>query len=183
MDFSQVKSLTIPEGEVTKITDSSGNVLWQKITQGWHTVFEGNFSKTLKESSGRKIFDICTLTNCDAPLKLRIIGSINTDMYNPKVRFTWLGESQQDQFLVNSTLNNINKEITAEDKGIPASSTIIILTCKCYRLSFENTNIVFNLQVNQNNNVLKFNVWGNDLDNHGDDYSFTLNITKVEQYY
>lgn len=42
MDFSQVKSLTIPEGEVTKITDSSGNVLWQKITQGWHTVWEGS---------------------------------------------------------------------------------------------------------------------------------------------
>ena len=41
MDFSQVKSLTIPEGEVTKITDSSGSVLWQKITQSWHTVWEG----------------------------------------------------------------------------------------------------------------------------------------------
>ena len=87
MDFSQVKSLTIPEGEVTKITDSSGNVLWQKITKGWHTVFEGNFSKTLKESSRRPVFDICTLTACDAPLKLRITGSLNTDMYNPKLKF------------------------------------------------------------------------------------------------
>lgn len=32
MDFSEVKKLTIPEGEVAKITDASGNVLWQAIT-------------------------------------------------------------------------------------------------------------------------------------------------------
>lgn len=30
IDFSQVKSITIPEGEVTKIIDADGNVLWQK---------------------------------------------------------------------------------------------------------------------------------------------------------
>ena len=133
IDFSQVKSLTIPEGEVTKITDSSGNVLWQKITKGWHTVFEGNFSKTLNSSSGRPIISICTLTTCDAPLKLRITGSINTDMYNARVKFNWLGESEQDQSLDSSTLKNINKEITVEDIGIPANSAISILHCTCYR--------------------------------------------------
>ena len=30
IDLTQVKSLTIPEGEVTKITDANGNVIWQK---------------------------------------------------------------------------------------------------------------------------------------------------------
>ena len=30
IDFSQVKTITIPEGEVTKITDANGKVLWQK---------------------------------------------------------------------------------------------------------------------------------------------------------
>ena len=40
IDFSQVKTITIPEGSVTKITDSTGNILWQGV--GWHTVFEGN---------------------------------------------------------------------------------------------------------------------------------------------
>lgn len=44
MDFNKVKSLTIPEGEVTKITDSSGNVMWQKKTQGWHTIWSGTLS-------------------------------------------------------------------------------------------------------------------------------------------
>ena len=40
IDFSQVKTITIPEGSVTKITDSAGNTLWQG--SGWHTVWEGN---------------------------------------------------------------------------------------------------------------------------------------------
>ena len=40
IDFSQVKTITIPEGSVKKITDSNGNTLWQGA--GWHTVWEGN---------------------------------------------------------------------------------------------------------------------------------------------
>ena len=40
IDFSQVKTITIPEGSVKKITDSTGNTLWQGA--GWHTVWEGN---------------------------------------------------------------------------------------------------------------------------------------------
>ena len=40
IDFSQVKTITIPEGSVTKITDSNGNTLWQGA--GWHTIWEGN---------------------------------------------------------------------------------------------------------------------------------------------
>ena len=40
IDFSQVKTITIPEGSVTKITDSTGNTLWQGV--GWHTIWEGN---------------------------------------------------------------------------------------------------------------------------------------------
>ena len=40
IDFSQVKTITIPEGSVKKITDSAGNTLWQGV--GWHTVWEGS---------------------------------------------------------------------------------------------------------------------------------------------
>ena len=48
IDFSQVKTITIPEGSVKKITDSTGNILWQGggQSEGWHTIWEG--SKTLK---------------------------------------------------------------------------------------------------------------------------------------
>lgn len=43
MDFSTVKKITIPEGEVKKITSSSGTVLWEgsisfKVST-YHTVF------------------------------------------------------------------------------------------------------------------------------------------------
>ena len=40
IDFSQVKTITIPEGDVTKITDSTGNILWEGGE--WHTIWEGN---------------------------------------------------------------------------------------------------------------------------------------------
>ena len=40
IDFSQVKTINIPEGSVKKITDSNGNTLWQGA--GWHTVWEGS---------------------------------------------------------------------------------------------------------------------------------------------
>ena len=42
IDFSQVKTITIPEGSVTKITDSAGNILWKEKTAEWHTVWEGS---------------------------------------------------------------------------------------------------------------------------------------------
>ena len=69
MDFSQVKSLTIPEGEVTKITDSSGNVLWQKESGSWHTVWEG--SEKIGYYGTEDRFSFGTVTYSDS-LKLRI---------------------------------------------------------------------------------------------------------------
>lgn len=42
IDFSQVKTITIPEGSVNKITDSNGNIIWKEQSAEWHTVWEGN---------------------------------------------------------------------------------------------------------------------------------------------
>ena len=71
IDFSQVKSLTIPEREVTKITDSSGNVLWQKITQGWHTLWEGNATS----HNGSSPIDVATFSELSGTVKLRVYWS------------------------------------------------------------------------------------------------------------
>ena len=39
MDFMNVKDIIIPEGIVDKITDSSGNVLWEKqLTDNGHEI-------------------------------------------------------------------------------------------------------------------------------------------------
>ena len=46
INFSQVKTITIPEGSVKKITDSNGNILWKEKPNNWHTIWEGN--KTIK---------------------------------------------------------------------------------------------------------------------------------------
>ena len=49
IDFSQVKTITIPEGSVKKITDSTGNILWQQVEE-WHTIWEGNKTITTARS-------------------------------------------------------------------------------------------------------------------------------------
>lgn len=67
IDFSQVKAITIPEGSVTKITDSDGNILWQGA--GWHTVWEGNQKIGYGGQTSRKVF--ATEPYSDA-LKIRV---------------------------------------------------------------------------------------------------------------
>ena len=72
IDFSQVKTITIPEGSVTKITDSNGNTLWQGA--GWHTVWEGN-KKISTEQTDTSLFGNVPYSD---ELKLRIsFGELN----------------------------------------------------------------------------------------------------------
>ena len=54
IDFSQVKTITIPEGSVTKITDSNGNILWKAKTAEWHTVWEGRQKIGYEGYTGRE---------------------------------------------------------------------------------------------------------------------------------
>ena len=68
IDFSQVKTITIPEGSVTKITDSTGNTLWQGV--GWHTIWEGNVTNW---DSNTRI----TLSNLTGIVKLRVTWSFS----------------------------------------------------------------------------------------------------------
>ena len=176
IDFSQVKTITIPEGSVKKITDSAGNTLWQGV--GWHTIFEGNFSETINSNSGRPTINICDLVDCDAPLKLRITGSINTTIYEPSGTFKWIGESEQQ--ISDSTIPlNINKEFTLTNSGIPASKLLVILNFECYSYRYDNIKIDFSLPIISNSKTLKFNIITNSLE----DCTLTLNITKIEQYY
>ena len=67
IDFSQVKTITIPEGSVTKITDSNGVVLWQGA--GWHTVWEGN--QKIGYGGPEKEFVFATVPYSDT-LKIRV---------------------------------------------------------------------------------------------------------------
>ena len=72
IDFSQVKTITIPEGSVKKITDSNGNTLWQGAS--WHTLWEGSVTSN-NESSG---ITVVTLNNLSGVVKLRVTWSLST---------------------------------------------------------------------------------------------------------
>ena len=70
IDFSQVKTITIPEGSVKKITDSNGNILWKEKSAGWHTVWEGSKKIGYGGSTGSEIL-LATEPYSDA-LKIRV---------------------------------------------------------------------------------------------------------------
>ena len=180
IDFSQVKTITIPEGSVTKITDSNGNILWKAQTEGWHTVFEGSWSHTWSYYSNKVTTKICDLVVSDKPLKLRITGSINTTLDRPSGSLTWIGESPINFDRPKLPLI-INKETTPTNTGVPSSDSKIILDFKMkawdIRYSTE-----FHLKVNPNSIEFIFVL----LDNYmgfNQSLTATLNITKVEQYY
>ena len=87
IDFSQVKTITIPEGSVTKITDSTGNILWQGAqSEGWHTIWEG--SVTSNNSSSE--IEVAKLNALSGTVTLRVTWSctasggsnITTTYYN-----------------------------------------------------------------------------------------------------
>lgn len=84
IDFSQVKSLTIPEGSVKQITDSQGNILWKEqsartlvsiavsgytssINRGTTWVFDGVVIATYDDSSTANVTSACTFQGPGAP--------------------------------------------------------------------------------------------------------------------
>ena len=79
IDFSQVKTITIPEGSVTKITDSNGNILWQGA--GWHTIWEGNKTITLTKSG--------TNDPVISGESQHFAQTVAGTGYKPKIRFTF----------------------------------------------------------------------------------------------
>ena len=186
IDFSQVKTITIPEGSVKKITDSTGNILWKK-GPSWHTVFEGNWSRTWDKNTKYEHIYICALSPTDKdnpkPTKLRITGSINNTFYNPVIDFTWTGENKETFELPTLPLA-INKETTQIDQVIPPpiGHNIDILKCECsrWRYSAGEPYYEFIIDIRTETNMLDvFSTPGT----HLKDYTVTFNITKVEQYY
>lgn len=79
IDFSQVKTITIPEGSVTKITDSTGNVLWQGV--GWHTIWEGSKTCSIKANGNNNP----TLIGNENNFAQTAVGT----GYTPKIRVTF----------------------------------------------------------------------------------------------
>ena len=76
IDFSQVKTITIPEGSVKKITDSAGVVIWQGESGSWQTIWEG--SKTCYATESNRSGSVNNFAQ-----------TISGTGYTPKIRITF----------------------------------------------------------------------------------------------
>lgn len=79
IDFSTLKSLEIPDGVVTQITDASGDVLWKQAPSGAKVIID-----SYDNSGGAKIIiDGIDYANNDTELivPLGTVITINTTIY------------------------------------------------------------------------------------------------------
>ena len=81
IDFSQVKTITIPEGSVTKITDSNGNILWKEQSAEWHTIWEGSKTCSVTKSGTNDL----VISGEERNLAQTVAGT----GYKPKIRITF----------------------------------------------------------------------------------------------
>ena len=192
IDFSQVKTITIPEGSVTKITDSNGNILWQGVqSEGWHTIWEGNKTCSLTKSG-----------NNNPAASGEVLNLANTAPgtgYKPKIRITFSYSNTntdynnwKDKFIVNGkTPTTISSPITIDAVGdLSFFKTYNILFVMCgsndNKVSLgvglkktrdtENNNIIFSLEKLTSGS-------DNDIKSHNGKFTITFTVTKIEQYY
>ena len=185
IDFSQVKTITIPEGSVTKITDSAGNILWQGV--GWHTIWEGNKTCSIKVSDNATP----TISGDENNFAQTISGT----GYTPKIRITFSysitnhSSNFEDRFYINdwtySTFPSSPLTIEAVDDG---DSYIFI--CGPIVRSKSNTSAyarsLLRSDIDTENNRLMFSLLSsyNSINNgYGAYFTVTFTVTKIEQYY
>ena len=193
IDFSQVKTITIPEGSVTKITDSTGNILWQGVqSEGWHTIWEGNKTCSITKSGNT------------APVVsgevLNLAQTAPGTGYKPKIRITFSHSNTntdynnwKDKFIVNGkTPTTISSPLTIDAVGdLSFFKTYNVLFVMCgssdNKVSLgvglkktrdtENNSIIFSLE------KLTSVASGADINAYNGKFTVTFTVTKIEQYY
>ena len=192
IDFSQVKTITIPEGSVTKITDSTGNILWQGVqSEGWHTIWEGNKTCSITKNGNDN-----PAANGAVP---NLVQTVAGTGYKPKIRITFSHSNTntdynnwKDKFIVNgSTKTTISSPLTIDAVGdLAFFSTHTILSILCAsndnKVSLgvalkktrgtENNNIIISLDKMATGS-------DNDIKSYNGKFTVTLTVTKIEQYY
>ena len=196
IDFSQVRTITIPEGSVTKITDSNGNTLWQGIqSEGWHTIWEGSVTCSLTKNG-----------NNNPAASGAVPSLVHTRFgtgYKPKIRITFSYSNTntdhnnwKDKFIVNgSTKTTISSPLTIDAVGdLSFFSTYTILAIACDSIDNNASNsvglgIVLKKTRDTENNNIKISLdkyakgSDNDIRAHTGKFTVTLTVTKIEQYY
>ena len=189
IDFSQVKTITIPEGSVTKITDSNGNILWQGIqSEGWHTIWEGNKTCSVTKSG----------TN--APVVsgevLNLAHTVPGTGYKPKIRITFSYSNTntdhnnwKDKFVVNGTNpTTVSSPVTIDAVGdLSFFKTYNVLFVMCGSKDNKvSLGVGLRKTRDTDNNSIGFDLTslsGGSINSYDGNFTVTFTVTKIEQYY
>ena len=187
IDFNQVKTVTIPEGPVCEITDSTGNILWEGV--GWHTIWEGN--KTCSFSA----------IGTDAPVlegaEDNFAQTKSGTGYTPKIRISCLDsrfDTGTTSFAFGSIINGSWKDadvpFIVNIDTVDNSADPVVICAPAYhryinldyayayagirkRRDTENNRIIFDMYTKVSNNITSY----------GGNFTITFTVTKIEQYY
>ena len=183
IDFSQVKTITIPEGSVTKITDSNGNTLWQGV--GWHTIWEGNKTCSAKVSSSatpiisgneNNFAQTAIGTGYTPKIRITFSYSINNKISDWEKRF-YINNVRDTNFptsplIIDQVKNNSDNKLCGPSlrhySGIGPDARVVLSSDK----DAENNRIILSLKA----------VLGS-FSGYSANFTITLTVTKIEQYY
>ena len=187
IDFSQVKTITIPEGSVTKITDSNGNTLWQGVqSEGWHTIWEGNKTCSITRIgtgdpvvSGEEKNFVQTVAGKGYTPKIRITFSYsntNTDYNNWKNIFLLNGSER------NNTSSPVIIEAVKDSTWLSTSICFALCKSSDKKATF---GVGLMSKSDKNNNMINISLTKRLTTNISYDSNFTITftVTKIEQYY
>ena len=162
IDFSQVKTITIPEGSVTKITDSTGNILWKEQSAGWRTVWEGSQKIGYGGWTGREyLFATVPYSN---ELKIRVSFSS---------LYTWKNSGDDGYYSYVPT----NEKSPATYNSFSVTSTTLVMAY--IKNSTRDTNYRATLSYNKKTGK----IYGNTQDNNSSESARAyIVITKIEVY-
>ena len=181
INFSQVKTITIPEGSVKKITDSNGNILWKEKSAEWHTIWEG--SKTIKTSAKNEI--IGSTSN--------FASTANNTGFNPHLRITFsfsAGDTSGYTLMYynnSMTLQTQRPSSPLEIESVASDDNMIVLG-RYQSAQYEFTIKALLVKNNDiNNNKINFSLSGYFSGHvptfYASSYYVSMTITKIEQYY
>ena len=178
IDFSKVKTITIPEGSVKKITDSNGNILWKAKTAEWHTVWEGR--KTIT-ADGYTIYG--TSNN--------FCQTAENTGNSPQIRITYTvlsgksGSNGEVKYFENSTSNSPNTSSKpASPVTITLNSADTVYALGVYSSTYYvGTNMVYLVKTNNGASKCYLSLMGKYIGGPNSDTVSRLTVTKIEQYY
>ena len=186
IDFSQVKTITIPEGSVTKITDSNGNILWQSTS--WHTIWEGSKTCSITKSGN----DTPVISGAEENFAQTVAGT----GLQPKIRitFSYSNTNTDPNWTTGYFLNGLpntnpsSSPLTITIYNMFDASKLCSIVCKYVDADKKAHTVDVGLvkKRDTNNNRIIFNLKGfssNDINSYSGNFTLTFTITKIEQYY